>query len=148
MLMKKLYIEGYIPVGEYSRLVKNNNEIYVEKIKKSAFAKSLMFKDNVKLLWNHNKEIVLDKVEDTLKLIENNRGLIFSAIIGNQEFIKLILNKKINISFSFICYKDKKFNKNNVNVRNVELLRLNEITLTTNKTFYKGSITKIDLIEN
>lgn len=140
--MKKLYIEGYIPVGEYGNMIKNNNEIYIEKIRKGAFNTSLMLEDNIKLLWNHDESRVLDSVENRLKIKETDKGLVFSAIIEDENAIKLIQNNKINVSFGFNCYKDRKINCKQANIRIVDILRLNEITLTTKRTYYKGEVTK------
>ena len=59
---------------------------FKEKIRRSAFSKSLE-KNNVKALWNHNRDFVLGSTKSgTLKVKENEKGLPFEVVLPDSEW--------------------------------------------------------------
>jgi HK97 family phage prohead protease len=60
---------------------------FKETIRKGAFAKTLKDKAGVRMLWNHNDDVILGSTKSkTLRLVEDERGLLAEADLPNSEW--------------------------------------------------------------
>lgn len=107
-----------------------------EKIQKGAFAESLS-KNNVKALWNHNSDFPLGSTNGgTLKLEEDERGLLFELELPDNSWGKdaaiAIQRKDVDgVSFGFSVKKDCWDHSNpNSPIRTLEDVDLIEISPT------------------
>lgn len=148
---KSLYIEGYIPLHEYSNLMRKEGYAFIEMLSNDCIFTPMLNDDDVKLLVNHNYNYKLDSFSNNLKIEIKDRKLVFSSVIKDKEIIYKVINNKIKgISFGFICYKNNelKINKR-LRIRYLESIRLKEISLVTNKrTAYNGKITLYKFVDN
>jgi uncharacterized protein len=77
-----MHLEGYAALFN-SR--SENLGGFTETIKPGAFRASLKARNDIKLLWNHNSDIVLGSTRaGTMTLIEDDRGLRVSALLPNN----------------------------------------------------------------
>jgi HK97 family phage prohead protease len=60
---------------------------FKETIRKGAFSKTLKDKAGVRMLWNHNDDVILGSTKSkTLRLVEDDRGLLAEADLPNSEW--------------------------------------------------------------
>ena len=150
-MKESLYIEGYIPLNEYSKLIGKEEYSFIEMLSNNCVLTPMLEEDNVKLLVNHNYNYKLDSLSNNLRIEIKDRKLFFSAVIEDKEIIhKVISNKIKGISFGFVCYKQNELKiSSKLKIRYLELIRLKEITLVTSKrAAYNGKITLYKFIEN
>jgi uncharacterized protein len=77
-----MHLEGYAALFD-SR--SENLGGFTETIRPGAFRASLKARNDIKLLWNHNSDIVLGSTRaGTMTLIEDDRGLRVSALLPNN----------------------------------------------------------------
>lgn len=144
-MIKELYIEGYIPLEEYSRRMIKEEYILVEMLSSKCISAALCECDDVKLLVNHDYSYELDSINKNLKITIKDNKLYFNSVIKDEAIInKIIANKIKGVSFGFVSYKEKEINiKKKFKIRYLDLIRLTEISLLTNRPgAYKGIITK------
>lgn len=146
-----LYIEGYIPLKEYSKLMRKEGYAFIEMLSNDCIFTPMLEDDDVKLLVDHNDNYKLDSLSNNLKIEIKDRKLLFSSVIEDKDIIYKVINNKIKgISFRFICYKQNelKINKR-LRIRYLESIRLKEISLLTSKrAAYNGKITLYKFIKN
>lgn len=145
-MIKELYIEGYIPLKEYSRCIKEREHTFIEMLSSNCINTVLFECDDVKLLINHDYRYELDSISKNLKINIKENKIYFSSVVKEEVIINKIINNKIKgISFGFISYKENKININKkLKIRYLNSIRLKEISLLTNSEgAYKGKITKI-----
>lgn len=125
---------------------------FKEKIQKGAFAKS-MKTNNVKALWNHNRDLVLGaKTSGTLTLEEDEKGLRFEIIIpdtqAGRDAYTLVKRGDVNqMSFGFnvIGQVWDETDPKNV-IRTITEVDLHEISLTPFPA-YKQTSAKVRSIQ-
>lgn len=145
-MFKELYIEGYIPLKEYSKRMMKDGYFFVEMLSNKCICTPLLKFDDVKLLVNHNYSYEVDSISKNLKITVKDNKLYFNSLVNDKGIINKIVSGKVKgISFGFISYKENEITINNkLKIRYLNLIRLKEISLLTNsKGAYNGRITKI-----
>lgn len=148
-MIKELYIEGYIPLTEYSRCMKDGGYTFIELLSSECVSVALLECDDVKLLVNHNYRYELDSISKNFKITIKDNKLYFNSLVKDEVIINKIINNKVKgISFGFISYKENAIIVNKkLKIRYLSLIRLKEISLLTNsKGAYNGKITNFKII--
>lgn len=146
IMFKELYIEGYIPLKEYSKRMMKDGYFFVEMLSNKCICTPLLKFDDVKLLVNHNYSYEVDSISKNLKITVKDNKLYFNSLVSDKGIINKIVSGKVKgISFGFISYKENEITINKkLKIRYLNLIRLKEISLLTNsKGAYNGRITKI-----
>lgn len=148
---ESLYIEGYIPLHEYSNLMRKEGYTFIEILSNDCILTPMLRNDDVKLLANHNYNCKLDSLSSNLNIEIRDKRLFFSSVIKDNEIICKVINNKIKgISFGFIRYKynELKINRK-LRIIYLETIRLKEISLLTkSKGAYKAEITSYKFIDD
>ncbi|MBR3631966.1 MAG: HK97 family phage prohead protease [Elusimicrobiaceae bacterium] len=100
-------ITGYVNVtGRESRVLQDvKNGKFIELVKPGTFKHALEKRDNVGLMFNHQKP--LGSTKDNLELYEDNIGLYARALVSDPDVIEQAKAKKLSgWSFSFKKEKD------------------------------------------
>ena len=125
---KSMSVRGYVNVvGRDSRVLHDKTGPYIEQIMPGAFAKSLAHAGKVELRFNHRK--ILDS--DTLKLREDNIGLLAAADVTDDDVIAAAERKELRgWSFGFVKQKDHwKTDEDGTRHRYVDELELREVSV-------------------
>lgn len=132
-------VRGYVNVVErYSNIIRHGGRTFYEKIKSGAFRESIKEAENenraVSMLIDHNRNMVVAKTGQGLKLKEDNVGLFAEAVIHDENVIERARNGDAKgWSFGFVSKKDSYDKEGEEEIRTIEKLKLNEISLIFDK---------------
>lgn len=141
----KLYIKGYVNITDKcSRVIKENNLAFKEKVEPTCFRRAINKADNILFLLNHNENRKLGSLRDgNIKLKEDNIGLFIEAEIDDKEVLDLYNNDGFSgFSYGFRTIKDSLSEENGVNVRTLKDIDLIEVSLldSTETPAYYGTL--------
>jgi len=128
---------------------------FTERILPGAFKRSLKSRNEVKMFMNHNMDIVLASTRSkTLKLIEDDRGLLAEAILpdtsaGRDLAVLMKRGDVHSMSFGFsVPSKGDKWNAEGT-VRELKEIRLHEVSIVTGFPAYEAttaSVRSLDIL--
>lgn len=129
-------IDGYVNAVERdSKILKDSEGSFIEKIKAGAFRRALerakRSKYNVKVLLNHDYDRQLTSTGDsTTELYEDAIGLRCRCLITDEEVIQKAINRNlVGWSFGFLPLKEEKTDVNRMTHRIVRDLELKEVSI-------------------
>lgn len=135
-------IEGYVnAVCRDSRQLADRRGKFVEQIEAGAWQRALDREEEVRLLFNHDKERELGSTKQNVELWEDNIGLKIRATITDEEVIESAKeNKLTGFSFGFFANKQRyEPVSEGLERRYVEDLKLTEVSLLSKTPAYFGT---------
>lgn len=144
-----LRVNGYVNLTEQTSEVLHTNRghQFVEKISKGAFSKALQRATEIDFLVEHDNERILSSTRNnSLNLVEDDKGLFMSATISpttwGKDYYTLIKDNIIkNFSFGFIALEDEWQERNDgLLERTVYDLDLFEVSLVKNPAYTQSYV--------
>jgi HK97 family phage prohead protease len=126
---------------------------FVERIMPGAFNKSLRSRNEVKMFMNHNMDMVLASTRSkTLKLKEDSQGLLAEAILpdttaGRDLAVLMKRGDVHSMSFGFSVPKDGDSWSKDGRKRELNEIRLHEVSVVTGFPAYKDTTATIRTID-
>lgn len=120
-------LDGYVNVvGRQSRTLRDINGPFIETIAPNTFAKALDENPNVRLMFNHKRDLNPTKFE----LVEDNIGLRAKIEIDDSEVVELAQTGKLTgFSFGFMAKHSDWEERNDMRYRTVDDIYLDEVSL-------------------
>ncbi len=141
-------ISGYVNAVERRSAVlsrahcKNAPDDFVEVIKSGAFARSLKRQPDVKLKFNHERD--LGGTGDNLELREDNIGLYASAEITDPEVVTAAREGRLTgWSFAFVNPKDSWETQDKICLRSITDMDLLEVSILTKRPAYPATSVEV-----
>ncbi|HFU6601368.1 TPA: phage major capsid protein [Bacillus pacificus] len=142
------FVRGLVnPSGEWSQtLYDKHGNPFVERVMPSVFENALKRGNDVKLLLEHDKNMLLARTKDeTLKLTETSRGLEMEAnlVPSNQsEHIHALIKRGTlnKMSFGMVVLDDEWEQVNGVNKRSITELALYECSIVSDPAYEDSSV--------
>lgn len=142
------FVRGLVnPSGEWSQtLYDKHGNPFVERVMPSVFENALKRGNDVKLLLEHDKNMLLARTKDeTLKLTETSRGLEMEAnlVPSNQsEHIHALIKRGTlnKMSFGMVVLDDKWEQVDGVNKRSITELALYECSIVSDPAYEDSSV--------
>lgn len=135
------------PSGEWSQtLYDKHGNPFVERVMPSVFENALKRGNDVKLLLEHDKNMLLARTKDeTLKLTETSRGLEMEAnlVPSNQsEHIHALIKRGTlnKMSFGMVVLDDEWEQVDGVNKRSITELALYECSIVSDPAYEDSSV--------
>ncbi len=129
-------IDGYVnAVERESRLIRDVQGDFIEKVKAGTFAKALKKANEVRMLLNHDDERLLGSTKNgNLELHEDNIGLRAIATVSDAEVIEKAKNGELRgWSFGFYVNEDEWEERENApKLRTLTDIDLEEVSLIDN----------------
>ncbi|WP_425536482.1 phage major capsid protein [Bacillus thuringiensis] len=133
--------------GAWSQtLYDKHGKPFIERVMPNVFARALQRAKDVKLLLEHDKNMLLARTKDeTLKLTETSRGLEMEAILVPSklsEHIHSSIKRGTlgDMSFGMIVLDEEWEQKNGVNQRSITELALYECSIVSDGAYEDGSV--------
>jgi len=126
---------------------------FIERIMPGAFNKSLRSRNEVKMFMNHNMDMVLASTRSkTLKLKEDSQGLLAEAILpdttaGRDLAVLMKRGDVHSMSFGFSVPKDGDSWSKDGRKRELNEIRLHEVSVVTGFPAYKDTTASIRTID-
>lgn len=153
----ELIVRGVVnKPGEWSHpLPDANGKPFIERIMPKVFTNALNRGNNVKLLANHDDNVLLASMKNgTLKLFETESGLEMEARLAPSDLGKHIhtlvkTGEMTHMSFGMKVLKDKWANVAGVVQRSIEELYLKEVSIVSDPAYPQSAIStrSIDIVE-
>lgn len=142
------FVRGLVnPSGEWSQtLYDKHGNPFVERVMPSVFENALKRGNDVKLLLEHDKNMLLARTKDeTLKLTETSRGLEMEAnlVPSNQsEHIHALIKRGTlnKMSFGMVVLDDEWEQVDGVNKRSITELALYECSIVSDPAYEDSSV--------
>lgn len=146
----KLHIRGYVNITDKcSRVLRENNLAFKEKVEPGCFRRTLNKADDVLFLLNHNMDKKLGSLkEGNLVLKEDAIGLYLDAEVDSGELLSLYDNGGFSgFSYGFRTIKDSLSEENETKIRTLKDIDLIEVSLldsTETPAYYGTLVTSIE----
>lgn len=142
------FVRGLVnPTGEWSQtLYDKHGNPFVERVMPSVFENALKRGNDVKLLLEHDKNMLLARTKnETLKLTETSRGLEMEATLvpSNQsEHIHALIKQGTlnNMSFGMVVLDDSWTKEKGVNKRSITELALYECSIVSDPAYTQSTV--------
>ncbi|HDR7912661.1 phage major capsid protein [Bacillus cereus] len=142
------FVRGLVnPTGEWSQtLYDKHGNPFVERVMPSVFENALKRGNDVKLLLEHDKNMLLARTKnETLKLTETSRGLEMEAnlVPSNQsEHIHALIKQGTlnNMSFGMVVLDDSWTKEEGVNKRSITELALYECSIVSDPAYTQSTV--------
>lgn len=142
------FVRGLVnPTGEWSHvLYDKNGDPFIECVESGVFDDALKRGNDVKLLLEHDKNMLLARTKDeTLKLTETSRGLEMEAnlVPSNQsEHIHALIKRGTlnKMSFGMVVLDDEWKKENDVDKRFIKKLALYECSIVSDPAYEDSTI--------
>lgn len=142
------FVRGLVnPTGEWSQtLYDKHGNPFIERVMPSVFENALKRGNDVKLLLEHDKNMLLARTNDeTLKLTETSRGLEMQAnlVPSNQsEHIHALIKRGTlnNMSFGMVVLDDSWTKEEGVNKRSITELALYECSIVSDPAYTQSTV--------
>lgn len=142
------FVRGLVnPSGEWSQtLYDKHGNPFIERVMPSVFENALKRGNDVKLLLEHDKNMLLARTKDeTLKLTETSRGLEMEAnlVPSNQsEHIHALIKRGTlnKMSFGMVVLDDEWEQVDGVNKRSITELALYECSIVSDPAYEDSSV--------
>ena len=144
----KLHIRGYVNITDKcSRVLRENNLAFKEKVEVGCFKRALSKADDVLFLLNHDMDKKLGSLKDgNLALKEDNIGLYIDAEVENEELLNLYndggFSSFSGFSYGFKTIDDSLKEENGTKIRTLKDIDLIEVSLldSTETPAYYGTL--------
>ncbi|WP_439033615.1 phage major capsid protein [Bacillus paranthracis] len=142
------FVRGLVnPTGEWSQtLYDKHGNPFIERVMPSVFENALKRGNDVKLLLEHDKNMLLARTKDeTLKLTETSRGLEMEAnlVPSNQsEHIHALIKRGTlnNMSFGMVVLDAEWEKEKGVNKRSITELALYECSIVSDPAYTQSTV--------
>lgn len=146
----KLHIRGYVNITDKcSRVLRENNLAFKEKVEVGCFKRALTKADDVLFLLNHDIDKKLGSLKErNLTLKEDNIGLYLDAEVESEELTNLYNNGGFSgFSYGFRTIDDSLKDENGTKIRTLKDIDLIEVSIldkTETPAYYGTLVTSIE----